>query len=105
MNFIDTLRSVELVLAAGEVPLLVGETGIGKTSLAHQLAEKHGWTLINIDGNLRDATTRDRPSKKRRRSTPSIISCGPLTKSSPAAAPYCCLSTKSTAASTPCSRN
>ena len=52
MNFIDTLRSVELVLAAGEVPLLVGETGIGKTSLAHQLAEKHGWTLINIDGNL-----------------------------------------------------
>ena len=125
MNFIDTLRSVELVLAAGEVPLLVGETGIGKTSLAHQLAEKHGWTLINIDGNLLkegeigglptmacrrskptcDATTRDRPSKKRRRSTPSIISCGPLTKSSPAAAPYCCLSTKSTAASTPCSRN
>ena len=52
MNFIDTLRSVELVLAAGEVPLLVGETGIGKTSLAHQLAEKHGWTLIHIDGNL-----------------------------------------------------
>ena len=42
MNFIDTLRSVELVLAAGEVPLLVGETGIGKTSLAHQLAEKMG---------------------------------------------------------------
>lgn len=52
MNFIDTLQSVELVLAAGEVPLLVGETGIGKTSLAHKLAAKNGWTLINIDGNL-----------------------------------------------------
>ena len=34
MNFIDTMASVELVLAANQVPLLVGETGIGKTSLA-----------------------------------------------------------------------
>ena len=33
MNFTDTYKSVELVLTAGEVPLLVGETGIGKTSL------------------------------------------------------------------------
>ena len=30
MNFIDTMASVELVLAANQVPLLVGETGIGK---------------------------------------------------------------------------
>ena len=52
MNFIETLQSVELVLAAGEVPLLVGETGIGKTSLARELAHKNGWSLINIDGNL-----------------------------------------------------
>ncbi len=52
MNFIDTLRSVELVLAAGEVPLLVGETGIGKTALARELAKKHDWSLIGIDGNL-----------------------------------------------------
>ncbi len=52
MNFTDTLKSVELVLAAGEVPLLVGETGIGKTALARDLAEKNGWSLISIDGNL-----------------------------------------------------
>ena len=31
MNFIDTMASVELVLAANRA-LLVGETGIGKTS-------------------------------------------------------------------------
>ena len=37
MNFIDTMASVELVLAANQVPLLVGETGIGKTSLAVKL--------------------------------------------------------------------
>ena len=52
MNYIDTLKSVDLVLATGEVPLIVGETGIGKTALAKELADKNNWTLIVIDGNL-----------------------------------------------------
>lgn len=51
MNFIDTMASVELVLAANQVPLLVGETGIGKTSL-QRVAEVHNWELVTIDGNL-----------------------------------------------------
>ncbi|PHV71025.1 ATP-binding protein [Sporanaerobium hydrogeniformans] len=52
MNFNDTLKSAELVLATGEVPLIVGESGIGKTALAKELAKKKGWKLIVIDGNL-----------------------------------------------------
>ena len=52
MNFIDTLKSVELVLATGEVPLVVGESGIGKTALATRLAKKNEWSFIVIDGNL-----------------------------------------------------
>lgn len=52
MNFIDTLKSVELVIATGEVPLIVGESGIGKTALARRLARTNGWQLIVIDGNL-----------------------------------------------------
>ncbi len=52
MNYIDTLKSVELVMATGEVPLLVGESGIGKTALAKQLAADHHWSLVVIDGNL-----------------------------------------------------
>ncbi len=52
MNYSDTLKSVDLVLATGEVPLIVGETGIGKTALAKELAEANGWRLIVIDGNL-----------------------------------------------------
>jgi hypothetical protein len=52
MNYIDTLKSVDLVLATGEVPLIVGETGIGKTALAKELADKNNWNLIVIDGNL-----------------------------------------------------
>lgn len=52
MNFTDTFKSVELVLKAGEVPLLVGETGIGKTSLAREMTEKNDWSLVGIDGNL-----------------------------------------------------
>ena len=34
MNFKDTLISAELVLETGEVPLIIGESGIGKTALA-----------------------------------------------------------------------
>ncbi|MEF9990826.1 MAG: ATP-binding protein [Romboutsia sp.] len=52
MNFIDTLKSVELVLSTGEVPLVVGESGIGKTALAKKLAYENNWNLIVIDGNL-----------------------------------------------------
>ncbi|MFA6939571.1 MAG: ATP-binding protein [Clostridiaceae bacterium] len=52
MNFTDTLKSVDLVLSAGEVPLIVGESGIGKTDLAREIAEEKGWSLIVIDGNL-----------------------------------------------------
>ena len=52
MNFIDTLKSVELVLATKEVPLVVGESGIGKTALANRLAKENDWSLVVIDGNL-----------------------------------------------------
>ena len=52
MNFIDTLKSVELVLATEAVPLIVGESGIGKTALANKLAKENNWSLVVIDGNL-----------------------------------------------------
>ncbi len=52
MNFIDTLKSVDLVLSTGAVPLIVGESGIGKTALAKELATQNNWSLIVIDGNL-----------------------------------------------------
>lgn len=52
MNFKDTKRSVELVLATGEVPLIVGDSGIGKTALARAIAKERDWSLVVIDGNL-----------------------------------------------------
>ncbi len=52
MNYIDTLKSVDLVLSTGEVPLVVGESGIGKTALAKELAKVKQWSLVTIDGNL-----------------------------------------------------
>ena len=52
MNFIDTLKSVDLVLSTNEVPLVVGESGIGKTALAKKLAKENNWSLVVIDGNL-----------------------------------------------------
>ncbi|AFM41628.1 ATPase family protein associated with various cellular activities (AAA) [Desulfosporosinus acidiphilus SJ4] len=52
MNFSDTLKSVHLVLSIGEVPLIVGESGIGKTALAKEIAEENNWSLIVLNGNL-----------------------------------------------------
>jgi ABC-type oligopeptide transport system ATPase subunit len=52
MNFKDTMMSVEFVIETDEVPLIVGESGIGKTALAKALSKKKGWSLVIIDGNL-----------------------------------------------------
>lgn len=52
MNFTETLKSAALVLATGEVPLIVGESGIGKTALAKEIAQENQWSLIVINGNL-----------------------------------------------------
>lgn len=52
MNFTETLKSVDLVLATGEVPLIIGESGIGKTALAKEIAQKNQWSLVVINGNL-----------------------------------------------------
>ena len=52
MNFTETLKSVDLVLSTNEVPLIVGESGIGKTALARKVAKNNNWSLVVIDGNL-----------------------------------------------------
>ncbi|MBZ9615939.1 ATP-binding protein [Clostridium estertheticum] len=52
MNLKDTMLSVELVIETNEVPLIVGESGIGKTALAKTLSKNKGWSLVIIDGNL-----------------------------------------------------
>ena len=52
MNFDNTLKSAKLVLETNEVPLIVGESGIGKTALARKLAKDLNLNLVVIDGNL-----------------------------------------------------
>ena len=52
MNFKEALLTVDLILESKAVPLLVGESGIGKTALAKALCEKNNYHLITIDGNL-----------------------------------------------------
>lgn len=52
MNFDNTLKSAKLVILANEVPLIVGESGIGKTALAKKLAKDLNLNIVVVDGNL-----------------------------------------------------
>ena len=52
MNFKETLSAVKMVLLTGEVPLIIGESGIGKTSLVKELSNSMNYYLVTIDGNL-----------------------------------------------------
>lgn len=51
-NFRDTKLSCELAILSGSVPIIVGERGIGKSSLLNQLAKEMDAKLFQIDGNL-----------------------------------------------------
>lgn len=52
MNFKEAMEGIKLVLKSNSVPLLIGESGIGKTSLVKELAQNEGYYYVNIDGNL-----------------------------------------------------
>lgn len=52
MNFKDALLGVELVIESGAVPLIIGESGIGKTALIKELCIKKDYYSIIIDGNM-----------------------------------------------------
>ncbi len=52
MNFKETLKTLQLIIKTREVPLIIGESGIGKTSLIKNLCNKENYYLITIDANL-----------------------------------------------------
>ncbi len=52
MNFKDALMTCQLVFESGAVPLLIGESGIGKTALVKKLSQIKEAHLIGVDANL-----------------------------------------------------
>lgn len=52
MKFSEAINTVELVLESGSVPLIIGEAGIGKTSLVKKICNEDNYYLVNIDANL-----------------------------------------------------
>ena len=52
MNYSECLNAVDLVLESNEVPLIIGESGIGKTSLVKCIAREKSYYLVTIDANL-----------------------------------------------------
>ena len=52
MNYSEVLNTVKLIIASRDVPLIIGESGIGKTSLIREIADSNGSYLVTIDANL-----------------------------------------------------
>jgi MoxR-like ATPase len=52
LKYSECLSTVDLIVASNDVPLIIGESGIGKTSLVKYIAEKNGYYLVTIDANL-----------------------------------------------------
>lgn len=52
MKFSEAINTVELVIESGSVPLIIGEAGIGKTSLVKRICNEKNYYLVNIDANL-----------------------------------------------------
>lgn len=52
MNFTEAMNTIELVIMTDDVPLIIGESGIGKTSMVRQIAKSNNLAIVNIDANL-----------------------------------------------------
>ena len=52
LNYSECLNTVELIIASNDVPLIIGESGVGKTSLVKRIAKINGYYLVTIDANL-----------------------------------------------------
>ena len=52
MNYSECLKTVDLIVASNDVPLIIGESGVGKTSLVKRIARENGYYLVTIDANL-----------------------------------------------------
>lgn len=52
MNYSECLSTVDLIAESNDVPLIIGESGVGKTSLVKDIAKSNGYYLVTIDANL-----------------------------------------------------
>ncbi|OOM16419.1 AAA family ATPase [Clostridium saccharobutylicum] len=52
MNYSECLSTVDLIIESNDVPLIIGESGVGKTSLVKYIAKNNGYYLVTIDANL-----------------------------------------------------
>ncbi|EHJ02044.1 ATPase associated with various cellular activities AAA_5 [Clostridium sp. DL-VIII] len=52
MNYSECLNTVDLIIASNDVPLIIGESGVGKTSLVKHIAKDNEYYLVTIDANL-----------------------------------------------------
>ncbi|MCX7813855.1 MAG: MoxR family ATPase, partial [Pseudothermotoga sp.] len=72
MNIADALAAVKFVMECGEVPMLVGEAGVGKTQLIEEIGAQTGRHVIKLmlsqmePGDLIGLPVRDEANNKTR---------------------------------------
>ena len=52
MKYSEVLNTLSLIIESGEVPLIIGESGIGKTAIVHDICKNRRYVLVTIDANL-----------------------------------------------------
>jgi len=52
LNYSECLKTVDLIVTSNDVPLIIGESGVGKTSLVKRIARDNEYYLVTIDANL-----------------------------------------------------
>ncbi len=52
LNYSECLSTVDLIIESNDVPLIIGESGVGKTSLVKYIAKNNKYYLVTLDANL-----------------------------------------------------
>lgn len=52
MRYSEVLNTIKLIIEVGDVPLIIGESGIGKTALVLELGKINNYEIVTIDANL-----------------------------------------------------
>lgn len=52
LNYLNAKKVVELAIDCNSVPIIIGEAGIGKTTMMHTIGKERDWAVFVLEANL-----------------------------------------------------